>query len=450
MGEEDQYSLNMAVGKMAPSSDTNYAAEKGSSSSGSTNPKLRNLQLAGHVGFDSLPDQLVNQSVAAGFTFNVMCIGETGLGKSTLMDSLFNTNFESTPSSHKEPSVKLRAHTYELEESNVKLKLTLCDTVGFGDQVNKEDSFGPVVDYVDSQFEAYLQEELKIKRNLSNFHDSRVHACLYFITPNGHGLKSIDLVCMKKLDAKVNIIPIIAKADTINKTELTNFKSKIMSELINNGVQIYQFPTSDETISDVNKNMNSQMPFAVVGSNDFVKVGNKMVRARQYPWGVVQVENDSHCDFTKLREMLIRTNMEDLRDTTHSKHYEVYRKDRLQQMGFSDNDGQPGNFAEQYATRRESHLTALQQKEEEMRQKFVIRVKEKESELKEAERELNARFDDMKISISDEKKQVDEQRRLLDEQIADFHRRKAQYEAEKMHAASHNTLGGTLKNFKKK
>ena len=57
-------------------------------------------------------------------------------------------------------------------------------------------------------------------------------------------------------------------------------------------------------------------------------------------------------------------------------------------MGFSDNEGQPGNFAEQYASRRECHLTALQQKEEEMRQKFVIRVKEKESELKEAEREV--------------------------------------------------------------
>ena len=57
-------------------------------------------------------------------------------------------------------------------------------------------------------------------------------------------------------------------------------------------------------------------------------------------------------------------------------------------MGFNDNGGQTGNFAEQYATRRETHLTALQQKEEEMRQKFVIRVKEKESELKEAEREV--------------------------------------------------------------
>ena len=47
---------------------------------------------------------------------------------------------------------------------------------------------------------------------------------------------------------------------------------------------------------------------------------------------IFAVENESHCDFTKLREMLIRTNMEDLRDTTHTRHYELYRKDRLQQV----------------------------------------------------------------------------------------------------------------------
>lgn len=396
------------------------------------------------MGFDSLPDQLVNQAVTGGFTFNIMSIGETGLGKSTLMDSLFNTNFESIPANHREPNVKLKASTYELEESNVKLKLTLCDTVGYGDQVNKEDSFKPIVDYIDAQYEAYLQEELKIKRSIGSYHDSRVHVCLYFITPNGHGLKSIDLVCMKKLDTKVNIIPIIAKADTINKAELTKFKTKIMSELVNNGVQIYQFPTYDETVAEMNKQMNGHLPFAVVGSNDFVKVGNKMVRARQYPWGVVQVDNENHCDFTKLREMLIRTNMEDLRDTTHNRHYEVYRKDRLREMGFTDNEGQPGSFAEQYTQRRENHLSSLQQKEEEMRQKFVIRVKEKESELKDAERDLHARFDDMKINVSDEKKRVEEQRRLLDEQIADFQRRKAQYEAEKMNSGHHTLTLGKL------
>lgn len=53
----------------------------------------------------------------------MLCSGETGLGKSTLMDSLFNTNFESSPSPHSLPTVKLKAHTYELQESNVRLKV---------------------------------------------------------------------------------------------------------------------------------------------------------------------------------------------------------------------------------------------------------------------------------------------------------------------------------------
>merc|ERR1719347_1708166 len=429
----------MAVGKSS-------APANGGGSGGGGVGKMRNLNLGGHVGFDSLPDQLVNQSVTAGFTFNVMCIGETGLGKSTLMDSLFNTNFDASPATHKEASVKLRSHTYELEESDVKLKLTLCDTVGYGDQVNKEDSFGSIVEYVDSQFEAYLQEELKIKRNLSGYHDSRVHVCLYFITPNGHGLKSIDLVCMKKLDQKVNIIPIIAKADTINKAELTKFKAKIMNELKSNGVSIYQFPLEDETVAEVNKDNNNHLPFAVVGSNEFIKVGNKNVRARQYPWGVVQVENENHCDFTRLREMLIRTNMEDLIDTTHSRHYELYRKDRLKMMGFeeSSKDGKPSSFAETYTMRRESHLASLHEREEEMRQKFVLRVKEKEAELKEAERELHAKFDKLKMTVADEKRVVEDQRRNLDEEIADFQRRKAQYESDKMNSGHHTLTLGKL------
>lgn len=268
--------------------------------------------------------------------------------------------------------------------------MTIVDTVGYGDQINKEDSFKAIVDYIDAQFEHYLQEELKIKRSLPSFHDSRIHACLYFICPTGHGLKSIDLVCMKKLDQKVNVIPIIAKADTISKTELQKFKSKIVLELQNNGVHIYEFPVDDDTVSEINTNMNSHIPFAVVGSSEFVRVGNKMTRARQYPWGTVQVENETHCDFIKLREMLIRTNMEDMREKTHGRHYELYRKKRLEQMGFSDvdADNKPISFQQTFETKRSNHLQELQQKEDEMRQMFVVRVKEKEAELKEAEKEV--------------------------------------------------------------
>lgn len=396
----------------------------------------RVLKQSGHVGFDSLPDQLVNKSVQNGFVFNVMCIGETGLGKSTLMDSLFNTSFESTQSPHTLSTVKLMAHTYELQESNVSLKLTICDTVGYGDQINKDNSFKAVIDYIDVQFETYLQEELKIKRSLPDFHDSRIHACLYFICPTGHGLKSLDLVCMKQLDSKVNIIPIIAKADTISKAELQRFKGRIMEELKKNGVNIYQFPTDDETVADTNASMNDHTPFAVVGSTEFVKIGNKQMRARQYPWGTVQVENEAHCDFVKLREMLIRTNMEDMREQTHTKHYELYRQKRLKEMGFCDvdNDNKPVSFQQIFEVKRCTHLNELQAKEEEVRQMFVQRVKEKEAELKENERELHTRFEKLKKEHAEEKRKVEETRQKLEEEFIEFTTHKNHY------TASHHTM----------
>lgn len=32
----------------------------------------------------------------------------------------------------------------------------------------------------------------------------------------------------------------------------------------------------------------AHLPFAVIGSTEEVKIGNKMMKARQYPWGIVQ------------------------------------------------------------------------------------------------------------------------------------------------------------------
>ncbi|XP_039262184.2 septin-2-like [Styela clava] len=390
--------------------------------------EFRNLHLAGHVGFDSLPDQLVNKATNQGFCFNILCVGETGIGKSTLMNTLFNTSFEYEPQHHNMPSVKLKANTYELQESNVRLKLTIVDTVGFGDQVNKENSFKPIVEYIDQQFENYLQEELKIIRSLHNYHDTRIHACLYFISPTGHGLKSLDLLTMKNLDNKVNIIPVIAKADTVSKSELHKFKIKIMSELVTNGVQIYQFPTDDETVAELNGSMNSHLPFAVIGSTDEIKLGNKMVKARQYPWGTVQVENENHCDFVKVREMLIRVNMEDLREKTHTKHYELYRRSKLAEMGFKDGveGGKSFSLQEVYESKRNEHLNELQRKEDEMRQMFVQRVKEKESELKDSEKELHDKFDKLKRMHMEEKKKLEDRRKTLDDEIQAFRKRKEQ------------------------
>ncbi|XP_026705332.1 septin-10 isoform X4 [Athene cunicularia] len=339
------------------------------------NDGYRTLSLSGHVGFDSLPDQLVKKSIKQGFCFNILCIGETGVGKSTLINSLFNTNFDDPVSTHFLPIVQLRAQTYELQESNVLLKLTIVNTVGFGDQINKEDRPFP-----------------KIPR---------------FVNHEKPGQQG--------------------KADSISKTELQKFKKKIMSELVSNGVQIYQFPTDDETVSQINSIMNEHLPFAVVGSTEKVKIGNKMVRARQYPWGIVEVENENHCDFVKLRQMLICTNMEDLREQTHARHYELYRRCRLEKMGFRDlgPENKLVSLQEAYEAKRHEFYLEMQRKEEEMRQRFVQRVKEKETILKEAEQQIQTKFEHLMLMLQGEKLKLEKTKKVLEDEITMFIEKKA-------------------------
>lgn len=114
---------------------------------------------------------------------------------------------------------------------------------------------------------------------------------------------------MKKLHDRVNLIPVIAKADTMTIDEIKEFKKTILNEINQNKIQIYEFPDVDDDDIELNKLNNllkSKLPFAIVGSNTVIEVDNKSVRGRQYPWGVVNVDDLTHCDFMALRTMLIR------------------------------------------------------------------------------------------------------------------------------------------------
>lgn len=83
--------------------------------------------------------------------------------------------------------------------------------------------------------------------------------------------------------------------------------------------------------------------------------------------------------------------MQNLIDKTHSGHYELYRRNKLETMGFSDGDenNQPHSLQETYELRRQDYMKDIQGREEKMRQSFVDKVKEKEAELKQAEQEVS-------------------------------------------------------------
>lgn len=157
--------------------------------------------------------------------------GESGLGKSTLVNTLFNTSLY-PPKESKQPSldfapktVSISSISADIEENGVRLRLNVVDTPGFGDFVNNDDSWRPIVENIEQRFDAYLDAENKVNR--VNIIDNRIHACVYFIQPTGHSLKPLDVEVMRRLHTKVNLIPVIAKADTLTDEEIIAFKQRV-------------------------------------------------------------------------------------------------------------------------------------------------------------------------------------------------------------------------------
>lgn len=211
-------------------------------------------KLTGYVGFANLPNQWHRKSVRKGFNFNVMVVGEfkplylkgekgretrinfgssgeSGLGKSTLVNTLFNTSLY-PPKERAAPShdiipktVSIQSISADIEENGVRLRLTVVDTPGFGDFVNNDDSWRPIVENIEQRYDAYLEAENKVNR--TNIIDNRIHSCVYFIQPTGHSLKPLDIEVMRRLHTKVNLIPVIAKADTLTDEEIALFKQRV-------------------------------------------------------------------------------------------------------------------------------------------------------------------------------------------------------------------------------
>uniref|UniRef100_A0A8C7SXH2 Septin 9b n=1 Tax=Oncorhynchus mykiss TaxID=8022 RepID=A0A8C7SXH2_ONCMY len=301
-----------------------------------------------YVGIDAILEQMRRKAMKQGFELNIMIVGQSGLGKSTLMNTLFKSKVSrksvvSTPEERIPKTIEIKSISHDIEEKGVRMKLTVIDTPGFGDHINNENCWQPIMKFINDQYEQYLQEEININRK-KRIPDSRVHCCMYFIPPTGHCLRPLDVEFMSRLSKVVNIVPVIAKADTLTLEERDFFKQTIREGLRANGIDVYPQEEFDEDSDDrmINDKIREMIPFAVVGSNQEYQVNGKRLLGRKTKWGTIEVENIAHCEFAHLRDLLIRTHMQNIKDITSSIHYEVYRVRRLNETGAQPN-AQPPN-----------------------------------------------------------------------------------------------------------
>ncbi|KAI9190000.1 Cell division control protein 11 [Blastocladiella emersonii ATCC 22665] len=287
---------------------------------------------------------------------NVMVVGREGVGKSTFLRTLLaslSLNGKVDPSKatpvpvSTETRIKVH-HPVEVECQGHKVALTLIDTPGLPYSAEQGTELATVMGYIESQFETSLIEELKVKRNPKSA-DTMVHAILYLLPPM-LPFHPVDLSAIRTLSNRANVIPLLAHADSITNRQLENLKASLFKTLQEN-LDLLSFATADidgdgiiedeeeeEFTREITK-LKQSMPYTVIGAefplpgqkatSEFLEVDGQKILGREYKWGVVNVDDEQHCELHLAKFLIFEFALPGLRSFTRNVLYERYRTERL-------------------------------------------------------------------------------------------------------------------------
>ncbi|KAJ2580324.1 Cell division control protein 11 [Coemansia sp. RSA 1797] len=280
-------------------------------------------------------------------TMNRRCVvvGQSGLGRRTFLNTLCEREVipPSEPSSPDTANVAdpMKFDTYEvnLEEEGTRISLKVIDAAGFGDGLDNTSCFKQLQDYIEAQFDEVLVEESRIKRN-RRYRDHRLHVLIYFIAPTGHSLRELDIELIRRLGEYVNIIPVIGRADSLTVDELAGFKQNVMRDIDFYKLPVYNFcwDESDGDALKENREIMDFIPFSVVTCDEVIDNEFGSVRVRRYPWGTIEIDDESQCDFVLLRYIMLNSHIADLINYTEDVLYENYRTKKLEVGGFAEGE----------------------------------------------------------------------------------------------------------------
>ena len=169
---------------------------------------------------EGLKQQTLEKLRKDGESITIMVCGESGLGKTSLLSSLFHTELV-WPSSGGpgQATTKIAEQMVTFDLEGMPFSARLIDTPGYGDTVNLYSEFALIVNRLDVGFRRMLAHERRIQRGSSRTAGPGcVDVALYFFAP--HRCKKADIAFLKRMHGKVSIIPILAKADSMTADEV--------------------------------------------------------------------------------------------------------------------------------------------------------------------------------------------------------------------------------------
>ncbi|KAL4251229.1 TRAFAC class TrmE-Era-EngA-EngB-Septin-like GTPase superfamily protein [Abortiporus biennis] len=226
-------------------------------------------------------------------TFNIMVVGAQGTGKTSLLRLLLNTaDISPTATADQKAKIErfsrgspkrtetIQTASVEICESKYdRLLLTVIDTPGLdfqsGHELKLERQVTSIVKHMDTQFSDTLSEESKVVRQSKG--DQHIHLCIYMIDPssivtastrraeralpsktrseatisyptsglspvdgedsddeddwNNLSVNPADIHVIRRLSKRANVLPVVARADSLTNSKLDAIKKVIKRDL---------------------------------------------------------------------------------------------------------------------------------------------------------------------------------------------------------------------------
>ncbi|TIB72043.1 hypothetical protein E3Q16_01930 [Wallemia mellicola] len=322
-------------------------------------------------------------------SLNVMVAGGIRTGKTSLLRLILDT-VKLSPTSNitqrteatisftnkHQPKQPLYQMSFDVggDVNSDRTMLTLTDTPGLNYQDSQQlgENTDMIIKHIEHLYTQTLEEESRVNRsNSSQALDRHIHVCVYMIDParlieshNGSlTLQPIELQTIISLAKRVNILPVIAHADSLTDNTLRLAKDGILSDLANIGFKFEilglneraSTPDSNAHLSDLDDDHNNStklikirhraksatpsvastdnshmtnldpVPYAIVIPERF----DKPSTTRNFRWGVVDVLDNQHTDYNALYDVLFGNNSDSLRIRTRETLYESFRREAL-------------------------------------------------------------------------------------------------------------------------
>lgn len=155
--------------------------------------------------------------------------------------------------------------------------------------------------------------------------DSAIHLVLFCIPPNSLGLSTKDRNFLTSIKDLAFILPVITKADSYTTEELQERKYRLRRDLENIGIPMLP-DSKDSYYADLYEEISQKYPLAVISSTNKIKSPHGLVRARAYPWGLIDIDDDNYNDLGLLQKVLFKSLLTKFHAYAYEHVYHQYRR----------------------------------------------------------------------------------------------------------------------------